>query len=486
MTQAHGGRITSCDRSLASRRVLEDSMSLRLVILLTFTLTDSKPTDTTTMYDRNKVACFKCPRGTRVSRHCTKSFARSNCTTCEPGTFQSQAVTQLEKCGQCDNACQDHNAIVVDECSPEHNLRCQCRDGYYNVHHGQGVMACVRHTVCPRGQVIVVKGDSQRDVTCEWCPTGHFYNASADRCNVCSVCGGYNHAVLNICTKTNDTVCGEHDVVVTPTAPSTGVPNVVIVVSAVVGLVVVAVSVAALCCYYCHKTRTRERSQSHERKKLLDLPDISAEIWAMDIFFYMKNKLRNWEDFLRCLPHGNREFEADVEMDRNTERRSDQKIYDILLIWYKACFNDVTIGNIVEALKKSNNTNLIDGVIKEYKTINISHESVKEDGASSAGENEAAIATGYQTPLALTQDRYEADGNSQTTDGACATVIAEHQTRVREIDSVDEDRTSTILSSPNRETGSRIDATSRNQTDHELTQVLLDLNERHQTRVKEI
>lgn len=185
-----------------------------------------------------------------------------------------------------------------------------------------------------------------------------------------------------------------------------------------------------------------------------------------------------------CFYHA--EFEADVEMDRNTERRSDQKIYDILLIWYKACFSDVTIGNIVEALKKSNNTNLIDGVIKEYKTINNSHESVKEDGASSVGENEAAIATGYQTPLVVTQDRYQADGNSQTTDGACATVIAEHQTRVREIDSVDEDRTSNTLSSPKRETGSRIVAISRNQSDHELTQVLLDLNERHQTRVKEI
>ncbi|XP_046562970.1 uncharacterized protein LOC124271860 isoform X2 [Haliotis rubra] len=462
MMTAHGTKITLCDHS---RRILDNNVSLSLVILLTFTLTDSKPTDATT-YDHNRVTCFKCPRGTHVSRHCTESFTHSNCTPCEQGTFQSQTVTQLEKCGQCDNVCQDHNAIVVDNCSPTHNLRCRCRDRYYNVHHGQGVMACVRHTACLPGQVIVERGDSQQDAKCDWCPTGQYYKADADRCNVCSVCG-YNEAVIHQCTKTNNTVCGEQDVGVTPTATSTGLSNTVVGVTTAVAVVVVAVAaLATALCWYLHKARTRERNQSHERIDLLDVPqDIHAEIWAKDVFFYLKNRLSKWEDFLRCLPHGNRDFEADLEIDRNTEKKTDMKIYDILLTWYTACFDHVTIGNIVQALVKSNNTNLIAGVIKEYKLL-ISRqriqESVKEDGASSADENEAALVEGVETPLMPTADRQVEGGNYPTTDfeDIALTKKKKHLTNVKEIDLAAEDQ--------------------------ELTQVLCDLDERQQTRVKEV
>ncbi|XP_067659005.1 tumor necrosis factor receptor superfamily member 11B-like [Haliotis asinina] len=461
MMRARDTKITLCYHF---RRILESNVSLHLVILLTFTLTDSKPTDSTT-YDHNEVTCFKCPRGTHVTSHCTESFTRSNCTTCEPGTYQAQTVTQLEKCGQCDNVCQDHNAIVVEQCSPKHNLRCRCRDGYYNVHHGQGVMACVRHTACPPGQVIVKRGDSQQDATCDWCPTGQYYNADAHRCSVCSVCGDYNEALIRPCTKTNNTMCGDHNVDVIPTAPSTAVPNVVIVVTtAAVGLVAAA-SVTAVCWWYFHRARTREWNQPHERMDLRDIPqDVSPDIWAKDVFFYLKNRLSKWEDFLRCLPHGNRDFDADLEIDRHAEKKPDLKIYDILLTWYAACFDHVTIGNVVQALNKSKNTNLIAGVIKEYKQLiscQHSQESVKEDGASSADENEAALEVGVETPLMSTAG-HVTGANYPTSDCEETTLMKnnKHQTKVKEIYSEAQDQ--------------------------ELTQVVCDIDERHQTRVKEV
>ncbi|XP_068258954.1 tumor necrosis factor receptor superfamily member 21 isoform X2 [Nyctibius grandis] len=149
-----------------------------------------------------ELICDKCPAGTYVSKHCTKSTLRE-CSPCPDGTF-TKHENGIERCHPCRKPC-ELPMIEKTHCIALTDRECTCLSGTFQMND-----TCVPYTVCPVGWGVRKKGTETEDVRCKPCPRGTFSDvpSSVMKCKTYTDCFGKNMVVIKPGTKESDNVCG--------------------------------------------------------------------------------------------------------------------------------------------------------------------------------------------------------------------------------------------------------------------------------------
>ncbi|RLW12343.1 hypothetical protein DV515_00000641 [Chloebia gouldiae] len=149
-----------------------------------------------------ELTCDKCPAGTYVSKHCTKSTLRE-CSPCPDGTF-TKHENGIERCHPCRNPC-ELPMIEKTHCTALTDRECTCLSGTFQTND-----TCVPYTVCPVGWGVRKKGTETEDVRCKPCPRGTFSDvpSSVMKCKPYTDCFAKNMVVIKPGTKESDNVCG--------------------------------------------------------------------------------------------------------------------------------------------------------------------------------------------------------------------------------------------------------------------------------------
>ncbi|NXW37723.1 TNR21 factor, partial [Phaetusa simplex] len=149
-----------------------------------------------------ELICDKCPAGTYVSKHCTKSTLRE-CSPCPDGTF-TKHENGIERCHPCRKPC-ELPMIEKTHCTALTDRECTCLSGTFQTND-----TCVPYTVCPVGWGVRKKGTETEDVRCKPCPRGTFSDvpSSVMKCKTYTDCFAKNMVVIKPGTKESDNVCG--------------------------------------------------------------------------------------------------------------------------------------------------------------------------------------------------------------------------------------------------------------------------------------
>ncbi|NXG04428.1 TNR21 factor, partial [Sakesphorus luctuosus] len=149
-----------------------------------------------------ELTCDKCPAGTYVSKHCTKSTLRV-CSPCPDGTF-TKHENGIERCHPCRKPC-ELPMIEKTHCTALTDRECTCLSGTFQTND-----TCVPYTVCPVGWGVRKKGTDTEDVRCKPCPRGTFSDvpSSVMKCKPYTDCFGKNMVVIKPGTKESDNICG--------------------------------------------------------------------------------------------------------------------------------------------------------------------------------------------------------------------------------------------------------------------------------------
>ncbi|XP_051725315.1 tumor necrosis factor receptor superfamily member 6 [Ctenopharyngodon idella] len=147
------------------------------------------------IYQHEGETCCLCPKGYRVSHHCT-SRNGTTCQLCDSGTYKDHPNSD-QFCWSCKICDPNANMETKVRCSPYSNTVCRCKEDHY----------------CNRG----------------------------DNCKTCKPCGKCENEVKTKCTETNNTVCED----ATPKSSET----VNIVVPIVVLIIVIGVGVVLFIIY---------------------------------------------------------------------------------------------------------------------------------------------------------------------------------------------------------------------------------------------
>ncbi|XP_019393642.1 PREDICTED: tumor necrosis factor receptor superfamily member 21, partial [Crocodylus porosus] len=149
-----------------------------------------------------ELICDKCPAGTYVSKHCTKTTLRE-CSPCPVGTF-TKHENGIERCHLCRKPCEPPMTEKI-ACSALTDRECTCLSGTFRVND-----TCRLHAVCPVGWGVRKKGTETEDVKCKQCPPGTFSDvpSSVMRCKPYTKCLGKN-VLIKLGTRKSDSICGD-------------------------------------------------------------------------------------------------------------------------------------------------------------------------------------------------------------------------------------------------------------------------------------
>ncbi|MEE6476985.1 hypothetical protein FKM82_011315 [Ascaphus truei] len=205
---------TRCRRSLLFSEA--SRISVVTVCFLTFVLflldtTDAKSlqlSEKTTIilpsgkYRHTDLICDKCPAGTYVSKHCTKSALRE-CSLCPNGTF-TKHENGIERCHVCRHPC-GQPMVEKTPCTALSDRECSCPPGAFLLND-----TCAPHTVCPIGWGVRKRGSESEDVRCKMCSRGTFSDvpSSVMRCKTYTNCSELGLVMLEPGTNKHDHVCG--------------------------------------------------------------------------------------------------------------------------------------------------------------------------------------------------------------------------------------------------------------------------------------
>ncbi|XP_043088995.1 tumor necrosis factor receptor superfamily member 11B-like [Puntigrus tetrazona] len=112
-----------------------------------------------------QLLCDRCPPGTRLREHCTRSRP-TVCARCGAGLF-TEFWNYIPDCLRCD-ACSDHQRVVR-PCNGSVNTVCECEAGFFWDQH-----FCRKHSACKPGHGVKAPGTPHRDTVCELCADGHY------------------------------------------------------------------------------------------------------------------------------------------------------------------------------------------------------------------------------------------------------------------------------------------------------------------------
>ncbi|KAK2887797.1 hypothetical protein Q8A67_016025 [Cirrhinus molitorella] len=146
-----------------------------------------------------QLLCNRCPPGTRLRAHCTRS-RQTECAPCGAGLF-TEFWNYIPDCLRCD-ACSDQQRVVR-QCNGTVNTLCECEAGFYWDQH-----FCRRHSVCKPGHGLKASGTPHRDTVCEACADGHFADIrqAQSTCHTHNTCKDHEHLVLPG-SRWHDSVC---------------------------------------------------------------------------------------------------------------------------------------------------------------------------------------------------------------------------------------------------------------------------------------
>ncbi|XP_016376231.1 tumor necrosis factor receptor superfamily member 6B [Sinocyclocheilus rhinocerous] len=147
--------------------------------------------------------CDRCPPGTRLRAHCTRS-RQTECAPCGPGLF-TEFWNYIPDCLRCD-ACSDHQR-AVQPCNGTVNTVCECEAGFFWDQH-----FCRRHSACKPGHGVKAPGTPHRDTVCELCADGHYADVTQTHaaCVTHSACKTDEQLVLPG-SRWHDNVCATCD-----------------------------------------------------------------------------------------------------------------------------------------------------------------------------------------------------------------------------------------------------------------------------------
>uniref|UniRef100_A0A671Q2U7 Tumor necrosis factor receptor superfamily member 11B-like n=1 Tax=Sinocyclocheilus anshuiensis TaxID=1608454 RepID=A0A671Q2U7_9TELE len=147
--------------------------------------------------------CDRCPPGTRLRAHCTRS-RQTECAPCGPGLF-TEFWNYIPDCLRCD-ACSDHQR-AVQPCNGTVNTVCECEAGFFWDQH-----FCRRHSACKPGHGVKAPGTPHRDTVCELCADGHYVDVTQTHaaCVTHSACKTDEQLVLPG-SRWHDNVCATCD-----------------------------------------------------------------------------------------------------------------------------------------------------------------------------------------------------------------------------------------------------------------------------------
>ncbi len=97
-----------------------------------------------------QLLCDRCPPGTRLRAHCTRS-RQTKCAPCGAGLF-TEFWNYIPDCLRC-VACSDHQR-VVQPCNATVDTVCECEEGFFWDQH-----FCRKHNVCKPGHGVKAPGD---------------------------------------------------------------------------------------------------------------------------------------------------------------------------------------------------------------------------------------------------------------------------------------------------------------------------------------
>ncbi|XP_063298123.1 tumor necrosis factor receptor superfamily member 21 [Pelobates fuscus] len=146
--------------------------------------------------------CDKCPAGTYVSRHCTKSTLRE-CSPCTNGTF-TKHENGVERCHACRPPC-EKPLVEKMPCTALFDRECSCPTGAFLFND-----TCTPHTVCPIGWGVRKKGSDTENVKCKICSGRTFSDvpSSVMKCKTHTNCLELGLGVLSPGTNKRDNICG--------------------------------------------------------------------------------------------------------------------------------------------------------------------------------------------------------------------------------------------------------------------------------------
>ncbi|XP_066495879.1 tumor necrosis factor receptor superfamily member 10A-like [Tiliqua scincoides] len=109
--------------------------------------------------------CKKCPPGTYVSAHCTRSEAEGTCLPCPDDTF-FQHKNEHSSCSSC-KTCRLLDEVERKPCTKTNNTQCACKTGSY-CSPGLPCETCLKCSPrCPDGEVMVHPCTPESDIQCE-------------------------------------------------------------------------------------------------------------------------------------------------------------------------------------------------------------------------------------------------------------------------------------------------------------------------------
>lgn len=148
------------------------------------------------------LTCDKCPAGTYVSKHCTKTTLRE-CSPCANGTF-TQHENGIERCHLCRKPC-ELPMVERTRCTTLTDRECVCPPGQFLVN-----ATCLLYSLCPVGWGVRKKGTDTEDIRCKPCPRGTFSDVPSSflRCRTFTDCSRRNMVVIKPGTKETDNSCG--------------------------------------------------------------------------------------------------------------------------------------------------------------------------------------------------------------------------------------------------------------------------------------
>ncbi|XP_074845100.1 tumor necrosis factor receptor superfamily member 21 [Carettochelys insculpta] len=149
-----------------------------------------------------ELICDKCPAGSYVSKHCTKTTLRE-CSPCAHGTF-TKHETGIERCHVCRKPC-ELPMVEKTPCTGFTDRECTCPSSTFQFND-----TCFPYSVCPVGWGVRKKGTETEDVKCKPCPRGTFSDvpSSVMRCKMYMNCLKKNMVVIKAGTKESDNTCG--------------------------------------------------------------------------------------------------------------------------------------------------------------------------------------------------------------------------------------------------------------------------------------
>ncbi|XP_050993567.1 tumor necrosis factor receptor superfamily member 11B-like [Labeo rohita] len=154
---------------------------------------------------RQQLLCNRCPPGSRLRAHCTRS-SQTECAPCGAGLF-TEFWNYIPDCLRCDT-CSDHQTMrVVRPCNGSVNTLCECKAGFYWDEH-----FCRRHSTCKPGHGVKASGTPHKDTVCELCADGHFADVTQENttCVTHSACEDHKLLLLPG-SRWHDSVCATCD-----------------------------------------------------------------------------------------------------------------------------------------------------------------------------------------------------------------------------------------------------------------------------------